>query len=144
MRSRWGTGGDKFEELFASNAASSIQAEMEILKSKPLMQRVVENMNLSTQYYGVGKIKTVNVYKRAPFFLRIAELSDSSREFSVTINVTDEGRFQINGKQGTLGYGDTISLPSGKFYLEKNLGNGVGNLYRVDWIPLHSGCESFS
>src|SRR6266536_2587731 len=42
-----GGSNDKFEELFNNNnRASTIQGEIEILKSKPLMERVVRKLNL--------------------------------------------------------------------------------------------------
>ena len=61
---------DKFEELFVNDKAQNIQSEIEILKSKPLMQRVVRSLNLQFTYYVEGKIKTVNIYKQSPSGLK--------------------------------------------------------------------------
>ena len=49
---------DKFEDLFVNDKAANIQSEIEVLKSKPLMQRVVEKLRLQISYFVVGKIKT--------------------------------------------------------------------------------------
>jgi len=127
--------GDKFDELFTSNSASNIQTEMEILKSSPLMRRVVDQYSLSLSYYGIGKIKTVNVYKRAPFRIVPIKLKDSSASFSLSIQVLDENQLRVSGVNTSLTYGQTFTTPQGEFKLEKHLGGAAGNLYRVDYRP---------
>jgi tyrosine-protein kinase Etk/Wzc len=76
---------NKLDELFMSNNNNNIQNEIEILKSRPLMTRVVSALNLQTSYYAIGKIKSSNIYKATPFQLDIFEIKDSSRNFSLTI-----------------------------------------------------------
>ncbi|MEY4893165.1 MAG: hypothetical protein RIQ34_1777, partial [Bacteroidota bacterium] len=107
--------GDKVEELFASSAGNNIQAEMEVLKSRPLMQRVVEKLNLSIEYYRVGKIKTVNVYKKAPFVLMPVSISDSTKAFTVDVLQKTADGFQVDGLKDLVGYGQTFTLPEGSF-----------------------------
>jgi tyrosine-protein kinase Etk/Wzc len=53
---------DRFEDVFVNDKAQNIQSEIEILRSKPLMQRVIDSLHLQFTYYAKGKIKTVNVY----------------------------------------------------------------------------------
>ncbi|MBK6937155.1 MAG: hypothetical protein IPH18_09960 [Chitinophagaceae bacterium] len=77
--------GDKVEELFDGNKSQNIQSEIEILKSKPLMKRVVEKYGLHFSYYAIGKIKTVNIYKTGPFIIT-GEVKDSSKSFSLRLN----------------------------------------------------------
>src|SRR6476660_1329947 len=48
---------DKLDELFMSNNNNNIQNEIEILKSRPLMARVVSALDLQTGYFAVGRIK---------------------------------------------------------------------------------------
>jgi capsular exopolysaccharide synthesis family protein len=127
--------GDKVEELFTSNAASNIQAEMEILKSRPLMKRVVENLNLSIDYYGVGKIKTVNVYKKAPFLIMPIAIKDSGRSFAVDVLQRTADSFQVGGLKKLVGFGEIFDLPEGSFRLGKNLHSAPGNLFRFSWRP---------
>jgi len=57
-----GAGNDKFEDVFVNSRNSNIQSEIEVLKSKPLMERVVKKLNLQFNYYVIGKIKTINIY----------------------------------------------------------------------------------
>ena len=57
MEQPGGGRGDKFDELFNSNKANNIQSEMEILRSRPLMERVVDSLHLQFSYTAKGKIK---------------------------------------------------------------------------------------
>ena len=126
---------DKVEELFSSNAASNIQAEMEILKSRPLMQRVVEKLGLSIDYYGVGKIKTVNIYNRAPFSIIPLSIKDSAHSLSVEVIQKTTTQFQVDGLPKLIASGEIFNLPEGSFRLVKNGSSAIGNLYRFSWRP---------
>ena len=127
--------GDKVEELLGSSAGNNIQAEMEVLKSRPLMQRVADKLNLSIEYYGVGKIKTVNVYKKAPFVLMPVSISDSTKAFTVDVLQKTADGFQVDGLKDLVGYGQTFTLPEGSFRLGKIGQPTVGSLYRFSWRP---------
>src|SRR5688572_18965870 len=53
---------DKVEDILAGSTRSeNIQNEIEILKSTPLMERVVKSLNLQISYTAIGKIKEFNV-----------------------------------------------------------------------------------
>src|ERR1044072_5737763 len=61
LKSEQGGGrNDKFEEIFVNSKTSNIQSEIEILRSRPLMARVVNKLGLQFSYFVKGKIKTVN------------------------------------------------------------------------------------
>src|SRR2546428_502392 len=59
---------DRFSQLFVLDKSLNVQNEIEVLKSRQLMERVVTdpNLNLNFTYYGVGKIREINLYKEAP------------------------------------------------------------------------------
>ena len=80
-----GGGDDKFEDLFMNSGTSNIQNEMEVLKSRPLMGRVVKALDLDVNYFAVGKIRSPNIYKNRPFNLQILEIDDSTKGFSLHI-----------------------------------------------------------
>ena len=64
---------DKFEEMFVNDKAANIASEIEVLKSRPLMERVVQSLGLQFNYYAKGKIKTVDVYKYGAFTVKALE-----------------------------------------------------------------------
>lgn len=125
---------DKFEELFSNNRALNIQNEIEIIKSKPLMERVVKKLNLSTSYLAIGKIKNENIYKYGPFLLDAFEILDSSRSFSLTIKPFGKDRFAVNGENKYFTYGELFKNSNGVFRLARTSGD-LGKEYTISWTP---------
>jgi len=135
---------DKVEELFAGSKTQNIQSEIEILKSRPLMERVVRKLNLQFSYYAIGKIKTVNIYKQGPFIISAQQLSDSSRPFSFKVKISNGNAFTINKEQRILRFGEPFKTSFGVFSLSKNYDFNGGNDYNVFWMPTSSAASSYA
>jgi capsular exopolysaccharide synthesis family protein len=129
-----GARSDKFEDIFVNDKAANIQSEIEVLKSRPLMQRVVERLNLQVSYFAVGKIKTTNIYKQGPFLLDLIELVDSSRSFTMKVKFITPFKFRINDENATFSLGQVIKNNNGVFRLERNIGTAAGE-YLVTYQP---------
>lgn len=117
-------------ELGMAGGKSNVENEIEIFKSRILMQRVIENLHLNIQSTVSGKITSTTLYKDAPF--RITALfADSSIKSSSSylFKVAKDGAFdvEINGKNVHGRYGDIIELLEGKVLIEQN--PLVGHLY---------------
>ena len=113
-----------FEDLGLTGGAfnkSQFENEIEILKSKKLLKRVVENLKLNISYFKEGNIKTSELYIEKPFILKILDNEEivnftkfytkikSLTEFEIKLE--EEGdlythkfgeRFQIGGNNITL------------------------------------------
>jgi capsular exopolysaccharide synthesis family protein len=129
-----GGGDEKLNQLFLGDNTKNIQNEIEVLKSRPLMARVVNALNLQTSYFGVGKIKTPNIYKQCPFVLDVAQLNDSSRSFELHIKIVNENQFTINGEKPAYSFGQYFTTGYGKFRLLRN-SNILSKEYIVTWNP---------
>lgn len=127
--------GDKFDELLSSNRSQNIQSEIEILKSRPLMQRVVQALHLEFSYFAIGKIKKVNIYRQGPFLINALRITDSSATFAFKIKFVDNNSFRINDENKVFHYGDKISNAYGEFELIKNFGEPGATAYSVIWQP---------
>src|SRR5215218_6489142 len=66
-----GQGDEKFQKLFSSSNTKNIQSEIEFMRSRRIMERVVRSLNLNLNYYGVGSIKEQNIYKKSPIALQV-------------------------------------------------------------------------
>ncbi|HJS53023.1 MAG TPA: hypothetical protein VJ765_00725, partial [Chitinophagaceae bacterium] len=129
------SGGGRFDEIFTAKNVSDVQSEIEILKSKPLMKRVVDTAQLQTSYFAVGKIKTLNIYDGCPFRLKIFELTDSLSSFRMNFIFTSENEFRINKEKENYRFGDVFKNSFGIFSLIK-LREGVGGKeFNVEWRP---------
>jgi capsular exopolysaccharide synthesis family protein len=135
---------DKFEDVFVNDKAQNIQNEIEILKSRPLMQRVIDSLHLQFNYYAIGKIKTVNIYKQSPFFIHAINITDSFNTFSVKIKLLNDHEFRINSDKQTYSYGQTFKNAKGSFSLKRNpVYPAVGD-YSVVWLPASSGARIYA
>ena len=116
-----GSSDDKFESLFGDNKSMNIQNEMEVLRSKPLMERVAKDLNLEISYYGVGRIKkSENLYKQGPFHLQIFKQADSSNSFSINVKFINDHEFHIDNGDSTFTFGEEFQNRNGVFSLVRN------------------------
>lgn len=139
-----GSRSDKLDDLFTSNRAQNIQSEMEILKSSPLMQRVVDSLRLQFSYYIRGKIKkNVNIYKQGPFIVEALQIVDSSRSFTLKIKFLNNDQFRINDEV-TATFGQGFKNANGVFRLVKTGSNISSNEYSVIWQPTAVAASAYA
>lgn len=125
----------KLNQLFLNDGVQNIQNEIEVLKSKPLMQRVVDSLQLQINYYAVGKIKSPNIYKQGPFLLKVFKLTDSSKAFTLSIRFSNNNQFTVNDEKTHFSFGQLFENRYGVFRLDRNFFTGVGREYTVTWKP---------
>jgi tyrosine-protein kinase Etk/Wzc len=126
---------DKFEDVFINDKADNIQNEIEILKSKPLMQRVVDSLHLQFTYYAKGKIKTVNIYNQCPFRVHVNQITDSSRTFSLNFRFNGDNEFRVNSDKKIYTHGQTFKNANGSFSIICDSISPVSGEYNVVWSP---------
>jgi len=134
---------DKFEDVFVNSKASNIQNEIEVLKSRPLMERVVKKLGLQFSYFVKGKIKTVNIYKQGPFVVEPFQLTDSSRGFSLKIKFLNDHQFHVNDDKTVIGFGQYFRNAYGIFRFNRNPGIGISREYTVNWQPAFSAAGAY-
>jgi tyrosine-protein kinase Etk/Wzc len=136
IKSEQGARSDKVEDMITgSNRTGSIQNEIEVLKSRPLMTRVVKKLNLEFSYTAIGKIKEYNIYKQGPFLVEAFQIKDSTNGFSLTIKFLNADQFRINGGSQTYTLGQMFESAAGVFRLTKTAFSDPGGEYRVTWEP---------
>lgn len=126
---------DKFENLVMSGGTQNLQSELEVLKSRPIMERVVKALNLEVSYYAVGKIREPNIYKQGPFLMEILQLADSAQSFSLNIKFSTNNSFYVDNVEKKVSLGEIFRNQHGMFRLKKNIGD-PGKEYIVTWHPL--------
>lgn len=60
-------------ELGLPDATSSVENEIEILKSRTLLSQVIEDLHLTTQYFASGHLKTAELYEKTPYKATFSE-----------------------------------------------------------------------
>lgn len=129
-----GTGGDQFQQMFVLDNSINIQSEIELIQSRPVMERVVEALNLNAAYYSKGKIGETNIYKSAPFKLEVIELEDSSA-FALDFEFVNDYSFKLNEESNAISFGQTFTTGNGTFRLLRDQAPINVKLYKVTWQP---------
>lgn len=78
------------EELGLPDATSSVENEIEILKSRTLLSQVIEDLDLTIQYFASGHLKTAELYEKTPYKIRFPEPRSAT-----------PGIYRINRENGT-------------------------------------------
>lgn len=108
--------GEALENMFMFPSNLNLKNELEILKSKPLVRRVVKNLDLQLSYYNKGNVRTSNIYGASPLRLEIVSLKDSANAFSFEIEASEKGFRFLNGN-APLEYNKIFETSTGVFRL---------------------------
>lgn len=128
-----GGGNNKLDNLIYSDNKKNILNEIEFLKSKKLMMRVVKALDLNFSYKAVGKIKELNIYKSAPFGIQTFKLKDSSG-FVLKVDFLNGNSFKINGG-GPFTFGQIFENQYGVFSLVRNTSADISGQFKLTWRP---------
>ena len=128
-----GGGNDRFQQMFVMDNSINIKNEIEIIKSRPLLKRVVEGLDLNLSYYVIGKIKESNIYTTCPFKVEIFEIADSSNKFSLSINIENNNSFRLGNNETIYSFGQKFENDYGVFRLLYNPIASLSKEYRVEW-----------
>jgi tyrosine-protein kinase Etk/Wzc len=133
-------GGDqneKFQQLFVDDRSKNIQNEIEYLKSQPLMERVVDALNLNFSYYAKGKVKEQNVYHNAPFHIETIQLRDTV-EFRLLLKIKNNVSFTVDNDNKTYLFGESFTTAHGDFRLVRNGFSEMNKEYKLIFRPTPS------
>ncbi|QIL75341.1 GumC family protein [Hymenobacter sp. HDW8] len=110
---------DAFSDLPAFKSTRNIDNEIEVLRSKTLMERVVNELGLFTSYYVEGKVKDREIYGRAlPIKVLLNGLDSTAAGQSFAVYLKGGNSFTLDdysGKVTTHSFGQQITKPYGKF-----------------------------
>ncbi|HSU28962.1 MAG TPA: polysaccharide biosynthesis tyrosine autokinase, partial [Chitinophagaceae bacterium] len=135
---------DKFEDMFVNSRSSNIQSEIEVLRSRPLMERVVNKLGLQFSYEVKGKIKTLNIYKQGPFLVEAFEITDSFRVFLLKLKFLNDTQFRVNDDKTVLTFGQLFKNANGVFRVNRIRMSGISKEYNIKWQPSSSAAGMFA
>ncbi|OKS88471.1 GumC family protein [Mucilaginibacter polytrichastri] len=120
-------------DIFKSS--ESINNEMEVLKSKRLMQRVLSDLNMQTSVYSVGTIKTTELYgKINPLHILLTSVDSLASNKILSFTVIDKSVFELKDEKGAAvryNFGQKIALPYAVFTVMPTPALQVGKAYNI-------------
>lgn len=135
---------DEIEKVLGGTKADNISNEIEVLKKPGLMQRVVGKLDLVWSYSAKGKIKTVNVYKQAPFRVEGLEIFDSSRAFTLKVKFLNDNEFRINDDDPVIKFGQVFKNEFGAFRFHRNPNTSISKEYSASWVHPETAANNYA
>jgi tyrosine-protein kinase Etk/Wzc len=140
-----GHGNPQFDDLFNSEGSINLNNEVQVLKSRPMMERVVKDLKLQTYYYNTGRIRSSLVYPNPPFTLEALRLADSTAAFECKIVLVDTSAFLLNQNKTPMQLGQPFEIRGNLFRIQKNQNvdfNTFGTKeFKVGWRPAAIAAE---
>lgn len=110
--------GNLFSDLELFKSGKNIDDEIEVIKGKTLMQRVLHDLNIQISYHKRGNIKNTEVYGRSvPVKVLINRIDSSAYNKKIIINPVSATQFTLDDATGhsTYQFGRTIKRSYGTF-----------------------------
>lgn len=130
-----GNTGD-LENMFLFSNSLNLKNELEILKSKPLVSRVVKNLGLQVSYYNKGNVRSSNVYGASPLQLEIVSLKDSTTPFTLDIEASEKG-FRFPNSSTSLEYDKIFEIRAGMFKIRRTTSVSFSNYSSDNFIIIY-------
>lgn len=115
-----------------SKQKTDILNEMRIIRSFPLIEQTIKELNLDIQYFREGKLRDVDLYNRAPFVVKLDtaynKIDEAPYGITFDIDLIDEQTFSISGMlaeddeptTGVFKFGEPFNLGAYPFKITLN------------------------
>ena len=110
----------RFEELFMNGGNVNLNNEVEILRSRPVLQRVARDLNLQIHEYSKGSIRSTLKYEDRPFEVNILRIVDSTQPVNLQINMLSDSTFLLNESKQPIAFGQPFQVGLNSFALMRN------------------------
>ncbi|HEY4650773.1 MAG TPA: polysaccharide biosynthesis tyrosine autokinase [Pontibacter sp.] len=114
------------DDLNLFQTGKNIDNEIEILKSKSLMNRVLQELALNTTYYVAGRVKSTEIYGAdMPVRVIVSKLDSAAFNKTIVIQPKDHNTYQIQEEGATSEhkFGEQVQKPYGTFTVVAGIGN---------------------
>lgn len=114
-----------FNDLGLMNVKSNVDNEIEIIKSRSIVEASVKKLNFNVAFYTEARVKVIELYYNKPYDVLFFDVSNSFYQTSKTYLI-DNGKgtsFELKDAEsksiGVFKYGEVVNLPDAKMILTK-------------------------
>jgi len=141
-----------FSELgILSGVKSNVDNEIEIIKSRTLLEKTIKDLNLTIKYYNKGRIKDGELYEKLPFKVFFSNYEKDFYELSSSYFITkiSNQKFSLSDsndkKLGVFKFGQKIKLQfSDLVVINHDAESETNKTIAVQLVPLKKLIESYS
>ena len=124
----------------------NIENELELLRSKKLIERVVRKGGFNLRYYNEGTIKRMELNQLSPVKIEIFNTKDTLSSWSFKVaELNSKGGVYLYGntKSRPFKWGDTLHFPFAQIIIYKRFSNinDNGNPHIIEWTPTTAAAD---
>ena len=131
-----------------SRTKVNLENQIEVLTSNRLLDQVVRNLSLNTQYYNIGYFNNIEIWKNRPFSIEWINngVGMDTRSFAIEIEIEKNG-YRVTNFNGTeidkvFSFNSIQSLNGIPFKLTLQVGANINALLEKKYLIKHSSIES--
>jgi len=116
-----------FEDLgiVGGTSANNPDNEIEILKSRNILGKVIDSLQLNVSYFSEGRVSTSEMYKEnSPIFFVKTGVFNKSNSNSFIVKIVDSINYEFVGIDGDLisshAFGESVTIDNETFIVESN------------------------
>src|SRR5690606_5506276 len=139
--------GAAFQDLDIFQSNQNLNNEIEVLKGKTLMYRVLKELNLETTFYTEGNIKTSEVYgKSLPLKITLSRLDSTALGKRIKIELRNQNNFILTDDDGEKSYafGKQIEKDYGTFTMTASGDMDEGKAIWIQFNDLMKMASSYN
>ncbi|MET0944426.1 MAG: polysaccharide biosynthesis tyrosine autokinase, partial [Flavobacterium sp.] len=136
-----------------SGAKSNVDNEIEILKSRTLIQAAVKELGLNVFYLNLGRVKSAEIYKTSPIEILFSTVTPDfyKKSHFYRVETISNSKFTFYdevGKVGDYSFGQAIKCKDGKCVILKKQDKSLKDLnmdfkISIQMYPMENIVESF-
>lgn len=144
-----GGGNEMLKELDLFNGNKIVENEMEVLKSRSLMEKVVDGLNLTVSYFDEGPFRDAELFQKSPVTLNYTQLQEIAYEEPIYIRIVDGQHYELLTKKqevlGTYIFTQPVSSAYGRFrvFLVQPKMATKGRTIKVRFSPRNTLIEAY-
>ena len=136
---------DLLQDLNLFSSDKIIDNEVQILKSKDIIENIIKDLNLQTSYYLRDGVRKREQYGTMPFDVHlINSLPGADFNQAYTINLLDSVTAELNGKKVQLNRPIKINIGTIIITRRSSWSGGYHDLYDVKFHDINDMIESYS
>jgi len=142
---------DLIAKTFNGEIKEDVENELQLIKSRGLMEQVVRKNQFNISYYKTGNVRNVDIYNDVPFILTAQEIRDSiSSSMMILKKITNEGLTIVYGtdasKTSLAIKWNTPFIVNEKLFKITPRGRTFNSedVFMVTWNPVNQTAEELS
>ena len=124
-----------------------MEDEIELMRSKEFVSRVVDSLKTNNIYIEHGKIRSSEIYDYAPFKIEVVKIADSAGSYAFNIQILSDKAFLLNKETKPRSFFSNIETDGSVFRIFPsgiNSINDAGRRFTFKWIPVRSAAADIS